>query len=477
MKNVILIVNILNSCQAKTLGQEETTWEELQVLLSGKGEFLRKGSMTMAEYQTASDEARKADKDGLAWIPCSAFDASGRRVQENMDQAYLLVLDIDTGMSLDDVKSRITGFEAVIHSSYSHTPEKPKWRVVLPLAAPIPAAQIGTVFDHFQEKFDGLLDSSCGHDPARLYYLPSCPGDAEPLFVHEHLEGELLDGATLVGKLATTPVKSIPAAAPAKTGGALSLDMGVTVGSRNNGAFKRACSLFVDGLSIEEVNSALEGWNVLNAPPLDEKELQQIINSARKNVESKAVAAATEIDKIVCDMNDLYAWVNKTCRIYRFEQQDFVSIEALRQQYANAVLRVQVGDSVKWLTHADIWLRSPKRRTHTNIDFVPGGGLTIHNNINLWQGWGVVPVVGDLKPWEEMLDHLFTGHPDMRRWFEQWAAYPIQHPGEKLTTAVVLWSAKQGVGKSMIGEKSASSTEATLAPSRLPNSTVNSMGG
>jgi len=452
MENLNIIVSLVDSCQDKGLCQTEDTWEALMVLLSGTEDLLRKGNMTLAEYQAASDEARKADKDGFAWIPCSARDPEAGRSQANMDMAYLLVLDIDTGMLLADVKSRIAGLEAVIHSSYSHTPEKPKWRVVLPLAAPIPAAQIGRVFDHFQEKFDGKLDASCGHDPARLYYLPACPKDAAHLFVYEHLEGQLLDGVAIASEAVATRGKERAPKAPGKPGDGLSLSVGVAVGSRNNEAFKRACALFEEGRPELEVTGELVSWNELNAPPLDEKELMQTIWSARKHVERKGMAAVAENDQIVGELNRLYAWVRKPCRVYRFEDGDFVSIDVLRQQYANAMVRVQVGDSTRWLTHIDVWHRSPARRTHANIDFVPGGGPVVGDDINLWKGWGVEAALGDIKPWDDMLDHLFSGHPDMRRWFEQWVAYPIQHPGEKLTTAVVLWSAKQGVGKSMVGE-------------------------
>lgn len=452
MKNLNIIINTIGSCQDKTLVQQETTWVGLMDLLSGQGGLLRKGELTLNEYQAAPDAVRKGDKDGWAWIPCSVRDPAVGRSQANMDKAYLLVLDIDTGMLLNDVKSRIAGFEAVIHSSYSHTPEKPKWRVVLPLAAPIPAAQIGTVFDHFQEKFDGLLDASCGHDPARLYYLPACPKDARHLFVYEHLEGELLDGAALASKPVTFSVQSTVATAPPKRGISLSLATGVFEGSRNNEAFKQACKLFNEGRTDEEVANTLEAWNVLNTPPLGEKELLQTIKSAKKNVVLKNDASEASIEKIMDDMNKRFAWVKKPSRVFRFEHLDFALVEALRQEHANTSVRVQIGEQMKTLSHADVWLRSPKRRTHANVDFVPGAGGIVGNNINLWQGWGVEPAVGDIKPWDEMLDHLFTGQPDMRRWFEQWAAYPIQHPGEKLSTAVVLWSAKQGVGKSMIGE-------------------------
>jgi hypothetical protein len=38
-----------------------------------------------------------------------------------------------------------------------------------------------------------------------------------------------------------------------------------------------------------------------------------------------------------------------------------------------------------------------------------------------------------------------------RKYFEQWCAYPIQNPGGKMYTAVVLWSRVKRLGKSIIG--------------------------
>lgn len=158
------------------------------------------------------------------------------------------------------------------------------------------------------------------------------------------------------------------------------------------------------------------------------------------------------VDDIVERLNQDYAWVEKQARVYRFVFRDFVGIESLRQQFANTSVMVTTGNTEKSWTHAEVWHRSPKRRTHTNVTFVPGGGPVVDNCINFWTGWGVEPVAGDLSPWNQLLNHLFSGNVAMRQWFEQWVAYPIQHPGTKLTTAVVLWSTRQGVGKSMIGE-------------------------
>jgi hypothetical protein len=67
-------------------------------------------------------------------------------------------------------------------------------------------------------------------------------------------------------------------------------------------------------------------------------------------------------------------------------------------------------------------------------------------NLNRWKGWGSTPKQGDIGPWNEMLDFLFAGGAEHRKYFEQHTAYPIQYPGAKLATTVVLYSQTQGVG-------------------------------
>lgn len=181
MTNATLEINFLSCKEDNTLMPFSCTWGDLRTFF-------------------APERLRTGEKDGAAWIPCSAHFKDGLRRQENMNKAYLLVLDIDTGMALDDVKRRLTGLEALVHSTYSYTPEHPKWRVIMPLAEPVPVGELRALFDYMQERFDGLLDANCGHDTARFYFLPSCPVGNETLFVSEHIKGNLLDPAALLGK-------------------------------------------------------------------------------------------------------------------------------------------------------------------------------------------------------------------------------------------------------------------------------------
>lgn len=98
------------------------------------------------------------------------------------------------------------------------------------------------------------------------------------------------------------------------------------------------------------------------------------------------------------------------------------------------------------------WLKWPHRATATRITYAPGEPRIAAGALNTWTGFGVEPKKGDIKLWKQLLDFVFAGlSPENRRWVEQWMAYPLQHPGAKLYTAVVLWGLVHGTGKSLIG--------------------------
>jgi hypothetical protein len=95
------------------------------------------------------------------------------------------------------------------------------------------------------------------------------------------------------------------------------------------------------------------------------------------------------------------------------------------------------------------WIKWPQRAEVERAVYLPGAPRVVGNELNVWPGWAVEPKAGDVSPWVELLDYLFMGEPEARKWFEQWCAYPIQHPGEKLYTSVVIWGVHNGTGKSL----------------------------
>lgn len=102
---------------------------------------------------------------------------------------------------------------------------------------------------------------------------------------------------------------------------------------------------------------------------------------------------------------------------------------------------------------ADEWMKWEGRLTKKTLDFEPTGGELTERGYNLWRGWPVAPVEGDVKLWKELLGYLFGESPEQDRlWFERWLAAPFRWPGIKLKTATLLWSRAEGTGKSTVLE-------------------------
>jgi putative DNA primase/helicase len=73
---------------------------------------------------------------------------------------------------------------------------------------------------------------------------------------------------------------------------------------------------------------------------------------------------------------------------------------------------------------------------------------------NLWGGWPTVPRAGCCDRLLELLEYLCSGEHNTReiyQWVLRWIAYPIQHPGAKMKTALI-FHGRQGTGKNLFFE-------------------------
>ena len=100
------------------------------------------------------------------------------------------------------------------------------------------------------------------------------------------------------------------------------------------------------------------------------------------------------------------------------------------------------------------WKDWPARRNLASISYLPGKPVITDNfEYNTWQPNPVTPKQGSVKPWRTLIDFLFEGADDGAiQWFESWCAYQFQKQGSKLYTAVLLHGARNGSGKSLVGE-------------------------
>lgn len=74
--------------------------------------------------------------------------------------------------------------------------------------------------------------------------------------------------------------------------------------------------------------------------------------------------------------------------------------------------------------------------------------------LNTWQGWPIKPKAGSCEQMLDLLRYLCSGESEEKadevfRWLLCWMAYPLQNPGAKMSSAVIMHG-PQGTGKSTV---------------------------
>ena len=134
------------------------------------------------------DDGRKKDAYPV-WSPALYPDGQ-HRANAAVVAVSALVADIDDGTPIADVVGRlrdVTDAQILVHTSYSYTPEKPKYLVIMPLARPVAAEDFPAAWGWMADVM-GCVDPGT-HDVSRIYFVPI----ARPGFYTETHDGPRLD--------------------------------------------------------------------------------------------------------------------------------------------------------------------------------------------------------------------------------------------------------------------------------------------
>lgn len=138
-------------------------------------------------------------KDGTGLI-AGVFAAGSRLEQKNLEYATGLILDIDgkkkkTKDTPPDARLSEDGkyvlevippdwllgklpFRGVAHSSYTNTPQQPKYRVIMPLAEPVSPTEFLRLWFWIFEMTERKPDPAC-KNPDRMFFLPRTSQEAK----------------------------------------------------------------------------------------------------------------------------------------------------------------------------------------------------------------------------------------------------------------------------------------------------------
>lgn len=165
--------------------------------------------------------------------------------------------------------------------------------------------------------------------------------------------------------------------------------------------------------------------------------------SVREGEQTGGRGAALKPISSLSELFDRFAIIyghNKS--VFDFHERMLLSIEDMR----NACTSREMHRA--WMESAD-----KKIVRIENVGFDPSGADPAIT-CNLWGGWPMQPQEGKCTLLLELLSYLCLNeqnHKDLYDWILKWLAYPLQHPGAKMKTALVVHG-PQRVGKNFFFE-------------------------
>ncbi len=187
-----LTISLGNSRRSKSWKSAARTWKDLVQKLSETEKTVE----TIEEYAKMSKYEKGDIKDigGYVGGPIKG----GRRIRTNVVWRDLLTLDIDYYVEGTLEKIIGMGYECVIHSTHSDTPEKRRFRIIMPLSHPVkPHCEFQAISRKMTELIGIENFDNSTHEPHRLMYWPSTCDDGD--YYYKHVEGAWIVPEDIMG--------------------------------------------------------------------------------------------------------------------------------------------------------------------------------------------------------------------------------------------------------------------------------------
>lgn len=164
--------------------RKASQWQNKEMLWS---EFLDKLATTTRTRETVTDYAAmsKADRDTIKDVGgfVGGYLKNGKRNNASVINRCMLCLDADNADPglMDDLDMMFINAYA-LYSTHSHTPEKMRLRLIIPLTRTVTPDEYAAVARRVADDLNLKRFDPTTFEPARLMYWPSTPEDGEFFF-------------------------------------------------------------------------------------------------------------------------------------------------------------------------------------------------------------------------------------------------------------------------------------------------------
>ena len=204
-------------------------------------------------------------------------------------------------------------------------------------------------------------------------------------------------------------------------------------------------------LSIPQPGDKKHGWDVADAIE-DGRPIDQIaswIRHQRPSLQPTSVAQSTDNDfEPIASAGHLLA---RYALVYAHGGTVFDFEKRVMLKQSDMI------DACISREYAKQWQQSASRKIVSieNVGFDPGE-KDPKITCNLWSGWPTVPKKGDCTQLLKLIRYMCNCEDKetadtLFDWLIKWMAYPIQHPGAKMKSSVVIHG-PQGTGKNLVFE-------------------------
>lgn len=190
---------------------------------------------------------------------------------------------------------------------------------------------------------------------------------------------------------------------------------------------------FNDLASEEGINAVREQLEYSSATP---------VRASKRGRSTSKTNEITENDKTILRvLADRYVAIDNTDTCWDLVYHRLAKISFIKQYYGSRLVS-------SWLQglFGNRRIIQPEQ-----LIFEPDPKKVPEGSISMFEGWPLVPTY-DTSKCHLLIEHLFKicgEDENIFNWISSWLAYPLQHPGAKMASGLMIYGEREGTGKSI----------------------------